>query len=615
MIILGISAYFHDSAACILKNGEILSAVQEERFTRIKHDASFPKNAINYCFNSTGIAIKDVDVVVFYEKPLLKFERIFETYLAIAPKGFVQFSKSLPLWAKERLFLRQTLLNELRDIGYIPDNHKASLKFSEHHFSHAASAFYPSPFESAAVLTIDGVGEWATASISFGVESELQILKEINFPHSLGLLYSAFTGFCGFKVNSGEYKLMGLAPYGNPIYVDTIKDHLISISDDGSFTLNIDYFDFLGGLKMTNRRFNELFGGKPREPESPLGQREMDLASSIQKVTEEVVLKMAQHARKITGSANLCLAGGVALNCVSNGLLKRANVFENIWVQPAAGDAGGALGAALAIHYVCFQQPRSVDQFKDQMNGSLLGPAFESDEIRDALDEEGAKYELVDDDQLFERVAKFLADGLAVGWMQGRAEFGPRALGNRSIIADPRSPKMQKQLNLKIKQRESFRPFAPSVLIEEVSSWFDFEGESPYMLMVAQVHSERLIDEHSNVKESLIGLQSVQNARSEIPAVTHVDNSARVQTVDKSRNPKFYALISCFFKKTGCPVLVNTSFNVRGEPIVCTPKDAFRCFMGTELDVLVIENFILLKTDQMQAGLTPTDYVAEYELD
>jgi carbamoyltransferase len=597
--ILGISAYYHDAAACLVTDGNIIAAAQEERFTRIKHDPAFPGNAIRYCLKEAGISAMDLDFVVFYDKPFPKFERIFETYLAFAPRGFASFAKSLPVWLKEKLFQKTLIIKALEtELGKAVD-WSTRLRFSEHHLSHAASAFFPSPFQDAAVLTMDGVGEWATTSLAIGSGNTISIQKEICFPNSLGLLYSAFTYYTGFKVNSGEYKLMGLAPYGEPTYVQLIKDHLIDIKDDGSFQLNMSYFDYCTGLTMTSSRFNELFGGVPRVSESPLTQKETDIAASIQMVTEEVVIKMARDIRRSTGQKNLCLAGGVALNCVANGKLHREKIFDQIWIQPAAGDAGGAVGAALAVYHLMLNNPRKVNS-KDSMNGAYLGPAYAQSDIEQSLQEAGAVYSIVSEEELISKTAFALAQGKAVGWHQGRMEFGPRSLGARSIIADPRSPYTQKQLNLKIKFRESFRPFAPSVLREDVSDWFDFDVDSPYMLMVANVAKKRrlLISEEVG---ALTGITKLNIQRSEIPAVTHVDYSARIQTVHSDTNSLYHALITEFKLQTGCPVLVNTSFNVRGEPIVNTPKDAFRCFMGTDIDVLAIGNCLLYKDKQMSS--------------
>lgn len=611
MNIIGISAYYHDSAACLVVDGKIIAAAQEERFTRKKHDENFPVNAINYCLTEARLSAQQIDYVVFYDKPFLKFERLFETYLAFAPKGFKSFAKSLPVWVKDKLFQKSVILDALKDNLDKNTDWSNKLLFSEHHLSHAASAFFPSPFEEAAVLTMDGVGEWATTSLAVGKGNTLSVTNEIHFPHSLGLLYSAMTYYTGFKVNSGEYKVMGLAPYGEPKYANLIKDHLINIKEDGSFHLDMSYFNYCTGLTMTSERFNDLFGAPPRKSESILGQREMDLAASIQAVTEEVVIKLAKGIKKSTGLNNLCLAGGVALNCVANGKLLRENVFDKIWIQPASGDAGGAVGAALAAYYLMVAQPRKVDK-KDSMQGSYLGPEFGQAEIEQRLSQAGAKFDVVSDTQLIEQTAQALADGLAVGWHQGRMEFGPRSLGARSIIADARSPTLQKQLNLKVKYRESFRPFAPSVLREDVADWFEINTDSPYMLLVADVKKEKQLA-MTEAQKQLFGIEKLNVPRSEIPAVTHVDYSARIQTVSKDTNPKYHALISKFKEITGCPVLVNTSFNVRGEPIVCSPEDAFNCLMGTDIDFLVVGNCILRKEQQNQALMK--DYKNAYELD
>ncbi len=567
--ILGISAFYHDSAAALIEDGEIIAAAQEERFSRVKHDTRFPKSAVDYCLKDG----KPVDYVAFYDKPLLKFERLLETYLSEAPKGFLSFRQAMPVWIKEKLFLKQILAKKTKN---------KNILFAEHHQSHAASAFFPSPFDEAAILTIDGVGEWATTSLAYGKSNSMEFLEEIHFPHSLGLLYSAFTYYTGFKVNSGEYKVMGLAPYGKPTYVSLILNHLIDIKDDGSFRLNMDYFNYSVGSTMTNKKFDHLFGGPPRKKESKITQREMDLARSIQDVTEEVMVKLARHIQKLTGSKNLCLAGGVALNCVGNGKILQENSFENIWIQPAAGDAGGAIGAALAAYY---QEVGNQRAPKEGMKGSFLGPKNSNDEVKKALD--GFKANVVPFDE--EVIADCIAQGKVVGWHQGRMEFGPRALGARSILGDPRDPGMQKKMNLKIKFRESFRPFAPAVLREKVSDYFDLNCDSPYMLLVAQ-------------------------AKGGLPATTHIDGSARIQTVHQETNPKFYSLIKTFEQKTGCAVLINTSFNVRGEPIVCTPEDSYRCFMRTEMDVLVIENVMMFKENQ-PAFQDRGDWKTTFELD
>ena len=612
MYILGISAFYHDSAACLVKDGGIFAAAQEERFTRKKHDAEFPHHAIAYCIEQAQISSSQVDYVVFYEKPFIKFERLLETYLAFAPKGFRSFASSMPLWIKEKLFQKATLVKELStSLGY-DVNWRERLLFSEHHLSHAASAFYPSPFESAAILTLDGVGEWTTTSLALGKGKELKVIKEIHFPHSLGLLYSAFTYYTGFRVNSGEYKVMGLAPYGEPKYADLIREKLIRVADDGSFQLDMSYFDYATGLTMTNKKFDALLGGPPRTSESELTQREMDLAASVQKVTEDIFVQLAKGIAAETGEKNLCLAGGVALNCVANGILLREKIFDNIWIQPAAGDAGGALGAALSAWYIYCAKDREVSKERDAMRGAYLGPEFSDEQIEDALTECGAVFIKLSEEAMIEQVATALADEKAVGWMQGRMEFGPRALGARSIIADPRSPIMQKQLNLKVKYRESFRPFAPSVLKEHVAVWFEHATDSPYMLLVADVQEDKrraMTDE----EKALFGIDKLNVPRSLVPAITHVDYSARIQTVHADTNPKYHAVISRFNEKTGCPLVVNTSFNVRGEPIVCTPEDAFKCFMGTELDVLAVGNYILLKSKQDVT--LKENYVGQYELD
>lgn len=612
MNILGISAYYHDAAACLVVDGEIVAAAQEERFTRIKHDSSFPANAINFSLKKGGIDSTEIDYIVFYDKPFLKFERLLETYLSFAPRGFSLFNASLPAWIKDKLFQKSTISKDLKDLFGNKLDWSSRLLFSEHHLSHAASAFFPSPFKEAAILTMDGVGEWTTTSLSVGSENKLKILNEIHFPHSLGLLYSAFTYYTGFKVNSGEYKLMGLAPYGVPRYVDQIKSHLIDIKEDGSFRLNMAYFNYCTGLTMTNARFHSLFGGPPRQPESNLSQKEMDLAASIQAVLEEVVIKLAKYAKKVTGEKNLCLAGGVALNCVANGRLSKEKIFDNIWIQPAAGDAGGAIGAALSIYYMMLNRPRKLQDSLDGMKGSYLGPEYSQTEIKAALDSFGAVYSLLESSEVITRTAEVLAQGKAVGWVSGRMEFGPRSLGNRSILADPRSPKMQKLLNLKIKYRESFRPFAPSILREDLSDWFDLDVNSPYMLLVAEVSGKRKIPLQVN-EHNLFGLEKLSLVRSSIPAVTHVDYSARVQTVHQVTNPRYHSLINKFKEITGYPILVNTSFNIRGEPIVCSPKDAYRCFMGCELDVLVIGDTILYKENQPKSSFD--QYKTLYQLD
>ena len=598
MNILGISSYYHDSAAAILRSGRIVAAAQEERFTRKKHDAQFPKNAVRYCLQEANVGVNDLDSVVFYDKPILKFERLLDTYLSYAPSGFRSFVAAVPVWLKEKLYLKRTLKQELAALLACKESELPPILFAEHHESHAASAFYPSPFDKAAVLCLDGVGEWATTSAWLGDGADLKPLWQIEFPHSLGLLYSAFTYYLGFKVNSGEYKLMGLAPYGNPIYTQLIWDNLIDMKPDGSFRLNLDYFDYCTGLRMTNQKFADLFGAPPRNSDATPTQRDMDLAASIQAVTEEVVIKLARQLQSETGADYLCMAGGVALNCVANGRLLREGIFKDIWIQPAAGDAGGALGAAYASYHTYRGQPRVQGEAgADQMQGSLLGPQYAQATVIQALSELGASYTVLDDECLYSTVAGLLASENVVGWFQNRMEFGPRALGARSIIADPRSSAMQSQLNLKIKFRESFRPFAPAVKEEAVEKYFHLDRPSPYMLLVAQVHdSIQLHPDHS-----LQGLAQLHQVRSSIPAVTHVDYSARVQTVNAQSNPQFYKLLSAFEAQTGCPVLVNTSFNVRGEPIVCTPEDAYRCFMGTDMDYLVVGNVLLAKEAQTNA--------------
>ncbi|HZT50033.1 MAG TPA: carbamoyltransferase [Hyphomicrobiaceae bacterium] len=613
MRVLGISAFYHDSAAALVVDGDVAAAAQEERFTRRKHDARFPAHAVAYCLEHAGARLSDLDAVVFYEKPLVKFERLLETYLSFAPRGLRSFAMAMPVWLREKLFQKQVLARELGklDPGF---DAGARLLFSEHHLSHAASAFYPSPFEEAAVLTMDGVGEWGTTSLAVGRGNRLEVLKEMRFPHSIGLLYSAFTYYLGFKVNSGEYKVMGLAPYGEPRYVDRILEHIVDLKADGSFRLDQRYFDYCTGLTMTSDAFARLFGKPVRNPETDLlTQFHMDMAASIQAVTEEIVLRLARSVRAETGQRNLCLAGGVALNCVANGRILRERIFDHIWVQPASGDAGGALGAALVGYHTFFGRPRTVSATEpDGMHGAYLGPAFDDRSIAAALTKAGARYTALDESALIEATARALADGKAVGWMQGRMEYGPRALGARSILGDPRSPTMQKTLNLKVKYRESFRPFAPSVLREDVANWFELDADSPYMLLVAPVKVERQRP-MSEEQRLLFGIDKLNVPRSDIPAVTHVDYSARVQTVHKETNPLYHALISRFRGLTDCPVLVNTSFNVRGEPIVCTPEDAFRCFMGSEIDVLVVGNCILRKEDQDPR--LALDYKSAFELD
>lgn len=611
MKILGFSAYYHDSAACLVIDGEIIAAAQEERFTRKKHDMTFPVQAIKYCLKDSAISAADLDYVVFYDKPFLKFERLLETYLAFAPNGFRSFATFLPVWLKDKLFQKTIITNAFKDAFGKEIDWTPKLLFSEHHLSHAASAFFPSPYEQAAVLTMDGVGEWTTTSLAIGEGNQLLIHKQIHFPHSLGLLYSAFTNYTGFKVNSGEYKMMGLAPYGEPRYAQLIKDQLIDIKEDGSFHLDMSYFNYCTGVTMTNEKFASLFGGGARQSESVLTQREMDLAASVQAVTEEVVIKLAKGIRKSTGQKNLCLAGGVALNCVANGKLLRENVFDNIWIQPASGDAGGAIGAALGAYHLMLNQPRTV-KAGDSMKGSYLGPAFAQGDIEQRLKAAGEVFTVVSDNRMITETAQALVEGKAIGWHQGRMEFGPRALGGRSIIADPRSPYVQKQLNLKVKYRESFRPFAPSVLCEHASEWFDLDSDSPYMLLVAEVHNNKKLAV-SEEQQKLFGIEKLNVPRSEIPAVTHVDYSARIQTVHVSTNPKYHLLISKFYELTGCPVIVNTSFNVRGEPIVNSPEDAFRCLMATEIEFLVVGNCILRKEDQDLSLIK--DYRYRYELD
>ncbi len=594
MRILGISAFYHDSAAALIVDGKIVAAAQEERFSRRKHDPQWPTQAIDACLRKVGCSAADLDYVAFYEKPLLKFERLLETYLTLAPKGFGSFSKAMPVWLKEKLFLKPLIIKQLWALAPDIDWH-SRLLFSEHHLSHAASAFYPSPFERAAVLTMDGVGEWTTCSMAVGDGADLQIEREIHFPHSLGLLYSAFTYYCGFRVNSGEYKLMGLAPYGQPIYAQKILDHLLDLKDDGSFRLDMRYFDYCVGATMTAESFHVLFGSPPRSPEAPLEQRHMDLAASIQAVTEQVVLRLAKDAARRHGRQALCLAGGVALNCVANGKLLRADVFDQIWIQPAAGDAGGALGAALSAWHLHKEQPRHVEA-RDSMRGGYLGPAFEQSEIEDRLRAAGAVFEVLEEDALYRQAGTDLAAERALGWFQGAMEFGPRALGGRSILADPRSPRMQTTLNMRVKFRESFRPFAPAVLSEDAADWFNLDADSPYMLLVAEVAEKHRLN--VDVDAQLFGIDLLKQQRSAIPAVTHVDYSARVQTVHRDTNPRFHALLSEFKAQTGCAVLVNTSFNVRGEPIVGTPEDAFRCFMGTAIERLAVGRCYLRKEDQ-----------------
>ena len=605
MNILGISAFYHDSAACLVRDGKIVAAAQEERFTRKKHDFEFPTHAADYCLRSQGLTIKDVNYVVFYDKPVLKFERLLQTYLTTAPKGFTSYARAMPLWLKEKLWIPETIKNEL--------NYEGEILFTEHHQSHAGSAFYPSPYQEAAILTIDGVGEWTTNSLGIGKGNKFSLIKDIKFPHSLGLLYSAFTYFTGFKVNSGEYKVMGLAPYGEPKYVQTIYDNLIDLKEDGSFHLNLRYFSYMSELHMTNDEFASLFGGPRRKPETPLSQREMDLARSIQEVVEECMLRQARFLHKESGLDNLCLAGGVALNCVGNGRLLREGPFKNIWIQPAAGDAGGALGAALCVWYGYLNSPRLTDDKKDFQKASLLGPEYSSEEVIEDLTACGAVFKQLPEEEMFAKVAELLAQEKVIGWFQGRMEFGPRALGGRSIIGDARSKTMQSKMNLKIKFRESFRPFAPAVMREDVSQYFEIDCDSPYMLLVAPVRKERRLQMTAE-QEKLFGIAKLNVPRSDIPAVTHVDYSARIQTVSKEEHPTFYKLLAAFKKKTGCSVLVNTSFNVRGEPIVCTPKDAYTCFMRTEIDCLVINNFLMFKEEQPK-WQDREDWQKKFELD
>ncbi|AVH65373.1 carbamoyltransferase family protein [Nostoc sp. 'Peltigera membranacea cyanobiont' N6] len=612
MRILGISAYYHDSAAALVVDGDIVAAAQEERFSRKKHDARFPKGAIAYCLKQANIKLREVDQIVFYDKPLVKFERLLETYLAYAPKGLSSFIAAMPVWLKEKLYLKTLLKKELATLGDCKKTQLPQLLFTEHHQAHAASAFFPSPFERAAVLCLDGVGEWATTSVWLGEDHQLTPQWEIDFPHSLGLLYSAFTYYTGFKVNSGEYKLMGLAPYGEPKYVDHILNHLLDLKEDGTFRLNMDYFNYTTGLTMTTPKFHQLFGGEPRQSEGKLTQREMDIACSIQHVTEEVVLRLARTVKKELDTDYLCLAGGVALNCVANGRILRETDFRDIWIQPAAGDAGGAVGAALAIWHQYHEKPR-IPNDGDAMRGGYLGPCFGKTEIQDYLQSVNAPYQYLEDDKLMPELAEILEQGNVVGWFSGRMEFGPRALGGRSIIGDPRNPKMQSVMNLKIKYRESFRPFAPSVLAEQVSNYFDLESPSPYMLLVAPIKAELRIP-MTTEQEELFGIDKLNVKRSQIPAITHVDYSARIQTVHQQTNPRYYELLRHFQAKTGCAVLVNTSFNVRGEPIVCTPEDAYRCFMRTEMDYLVLENFLLAKSNQPQIQKDES-WKTEFELD
>ena len=609
--ILGISAFYHDSAATIIKDGKIISAAQEERFTRKKHDSGYPYNAVQFVLNNSNLKLDDIESIVFYEKPFLKFERLLETYVANAPKGFLQFSKAMPSWLREKLFQKNLLINYLKKHDKSFVNSK-KIFFSEHHLSHAASAFYPSPHDEAIILTADGVGEWATTTVAVGKKNKLEIKKEIHFPHSLGLLYSAFTYYTGFKVNSGEYKLMGLAPYGEPKYVNLIYDKLIDVKDDGSFRLNQDYFNYATGLTMTNEKFDNIFGKKPRDSKKDkITEFHMDIAASIQKVTEEIMLKICKSLKNEYKIDNLCLAGGVALNCVANGKILKSKIFKNVWIQPAAGDAGGSLGAALAYWHIQLNKNRDTSH-KDVMSGSYLGPSYTDEQIKQSLDKIGAKYKLLDEQSLIDKTADDLSKGHAIGWFQGRMEFGPRALGSRSIIGDPRSPDMQRNLNLKVKYRESFRPFAPSVLREDLKNWFELDNDSPYMLIVAEVKKE-IQKEMNEQEKKLFGIEKLNIKRSDIPAVTHVDYSARIQTVHEETNKKYHDLIKKFKEKTNCSVIVNTSFNVRGEPIVNTPEDAFNCFMGTKLDNLAIGNCYLVKSEQDKSLIK--DYTDKFELD
>ena len=604
-MILGISAFYHDSAACLVKDGEIIAAAQEERFTRKKHDQTFPANAISYCLEYAGIKGAELDYVAFYDKPFLKFERILETYLAFAPIGIKSFLKAMPLWIKKKLWIKELIRDEL--------NYSGKIIFPEHHESHAASAFFPSPFQEAAFITIDGVGEWSTSSFGIGKDSKIELLADIRFPHSLGLLYSAFTYYTGFRVNSGEYKVMGLAPYGEAKYKDLIYKYLIDIKDDGSFKMNMDYFNYCAGLTMTNSKFHKLFGSPPRKLEGKLTQKEMDLARSVQEVTEEIVMKMAKHVKKETGMKYLCLAGGVALNCVANGKLLRSGLFDDIWIQPAAGDAGGAVGCALYTWYQYLNSQRKTDNNTDFMKGAYLGPEFKSGSIESFLKKNKYSYQVLTDTELPERIADLIANEKVIGWFQGRMEFGPRALGSRTIIGDARSPEMQKTMNLKIKYRESFRPFAPSVRAENISDYFEIDRESPYMLLVANVQKDKQVV-MSEEQNSYFGLEKLNVVRSEVPAITHVDYSARIQSVNEKTNPRYHQMLTKFNDKYGCPVIVNTSFNVRGEPIVCTPEDAYLCFMRTEMDYLIMGNYLLDKTEQ-QSLKENSEWQKEYELD
>ena len=611
MYSLGLSAFYHDSAAALVRDGEIIAAAQEERFSRRKHDSDFPLNALAYCLETADLSLSEVDLVTFYDKPFLKFERLLETYVTFAPRGFQSFRKAVPVWLKEKLFQKDLLIEALKSVDPAFDP-ADRLLFGEHHFSHAASAYYPSPFDEAVVLTMDGVGEWATTSVAIGRGRELEVIREIHFPHSLGLLYSAMTYYTGFRVNSGEYKVMGLAPYGEPKYRDLLLDHIIDLKPDGSFRLDQSYFDYCTGLRMTNDKWDALFGGPARQPEELLTQRHMDLAASVQAVIEEAVLRLTRSLAAETGIRNLCLAGGVALNCVANGKVLRDRAFDRVWVQPASGDAGGALGAALSACYLHAGQERPAANGRDTMKGSYLGPVFAQSDIESRLTAAGARFTVVSDDELITRTADALATEAAVGWFQGRMEYGPRALGGRSILADPRSPAMQKTLNLKVKYRESFRPFAPSVLREDVGDWFELDEDSPYMLMVADVVEKRRLT-MSKEEQALFGIEKLNVPRSDIPAVTHVDYSARIQTVHHETNPRYHDLITAFRDRTGCPILVNTSFNVRGEPIVCTPEDAFRCMMGSEIDLLAVGNCLLRKEDQNPD--LALDYKNAFDLD
>jgi len=610
MRILGISCYYHDAAACLVEDGAIIAAAQEERFSREKHDQKFPESAVRYCLAEAGVLRDGVDAVAFYDKPILKFHRILETYFAVAPRGLRLFMKAVPLWMTEKLWIEPRIQQALRSCGIAPP---AEFYFPEHHESHAASAFYPSPFREAAVLTIDGVGEWATASVGVGEGSKLRLLEQLDFPHSLGLLYSAFTYFTGFKVNSAEYKLMGLAPYGQGTYTDLIRNEILDLKEDGSFRLNMEYFGYLDDLVMTSEKFADLFGGPPRKPETPITRREMDLAKSVQEVTEEIVLRMARHARDLTGKEYLCLAGGVALNCVANGRILREGVFKDLWIQPAAGDAGGAIGAALDVWHNMLDKPRDLDGNHDAMRGAYLGPEFSRDQIKEYLDAHGCSYSEPPVKKWAPTIAKLVADGFVVGLFHGRMEFGPRALGNRSIIGDARSPEMQSKLNLKIKHRESFRPFAPSCMEERLSEYFQIDRPSPYMLLVAPVRKERWVEPHEDDRDADIH-ERVNRQRSDLPAITHVDYSARIQSVSRETNPRYYEIIEAFAALTGCGVIINTSFNVRGEPIVCTPSDAYRCFMRTDMDYLVLGPFLLSKSDQ-QAWLESEKWCDVFPLD